>query len=56
MTFDHENPVTAVDWSPNDQKIVTAAGDEIYVWEVNRRALGRTLTACRRRDDGCLER
>jgi ABC-type dipeptide/oligopeptide/nickel transport system permease subunit len=44
MVFEHEQPVTALDWSPNDQKIVSASGDEIYIWDINRRAINRTLT------------
>jgi ABC-type dipeptide/oligopeptide/nickel transport system permease subunit len=44
MSFDHEQPVTTLDWSPNDQQILSASGDEIYVWDVNRRGISRTLT------------
>ncbi len=44
MTLEHEQPVTAMDWSPNDQKILSASGDELYVWDVNRRAISQTLS------------
>jgi ABC-type dipeptide/oligopeptide/nickel transport system permease subunit len=44
MVFDHEQPVVALDWSPNDQKILSASGEDLYIWDVNRRAINRTLT------------
>ncbi len=43
MVFEHEQPVTALDWSPNDQKIVSASGEDLYIWDVNRRAINRTV-------------
>lgn len=44
-SFELENPVTAVSWSPNDQKILAATTtDEIAVWDVNTRQLNRMLT------------
>ena len=44
-SFELEHPVTAVSWSPNDQKILaaTTSGD-IAVWDMNTRSLNRTLT------------
>ena len=44
MVFDQEQPVVALDWSPNDQQILSASGEDLYIWDVNRRALNRTLT------------
>ncbi|WP_119069772.1 ABC transporter permease subunit [Aggregatilinea lenta] len=42
--FELENPVTAVSWSPNDQKILAATTNgDIVVWDMNTRSLNRTL-------------
>lgn len=44
-SFELEHPITAVSWSPNDQKILAATTtDEIAVWDVNTRQLNRMLT------------
>ena len=43
MEMDHEAPVQAAAWSPNSQKVLTASGAELYVWDVNTRQLNRTL-------------
>jgi ABC-type dipeptide/oligopeptide/nickel transport system permease subunit len=44
-SFDLDHPVTAVSWSPNDQKILAAMDNgDIAVWDLTSRSLSRTLT------------
>lgn len=44
VSFELESPVTAVSWSPNDQKILAAtANGDIAVWDMTSRSLSRTL-------------
>jgi len=43
MDLQADQPIFAIDWSPNDQKILGITEDEVIVWDVNRRQIDRTL-------------
>jgi|GEM_PF-187086 len=33
--LEHDAPVTAAIWSPTDNHVVSASGDELYIWDAN---------------------
>lgn len=33
--LEHDAPVTAVIWSPTDNHVISASGDELYIWDAN---------------------
>ena len=43
MDLQADQPILAIDWSPNDQKILGVTEDEVIVWDVNRRQIDRTF-------------
>ncbi|MCD4686412.1 MAG: ABC transporter permease subunit [Anaerolineae bacterium] len=42
--FEYDTPFRAMAWNQNDQKILTANGEEILVWDMNTRKIARSLT------------